>query len=66
MSQRDIIIFLAGAQAFHTLSHSMIGYLHVLPIRIFSINWTQHLNMFAIIFNAITTILLLWWASNVS
>lgn len=64
ISLRDVIIFLAGAQAFHTISHIAIGYLHILPIKIFGINWTQQLNLFAIIINAVITILLLWWVSK--
>lgn len=61
---RDIVIFLAGAEAFHTISHILIGYLHILPMQLFSITWTQQLNFWAIIINAVITALLLWWASR--
>lgn len=66
ISLRDIVIFLAGAEAFHTISHIAIGYLHVLPIKICHINWTQRLNVIAIITNALITIALLWWAMKLS
>jgi len=64
-SQRDIIIFLAGFEAFHTLSHIIIGASGILPLTFFSITWTQHLNIVAIIVNGLITVGLLWWVSRV-
>ncbi len=61
---KELVIFFAGAEAFHTISHILIGYLHILPIKLFSITWTQQLNFWAIIINAVITALLLWWASR--
>ena len=64
VTTRDIVIFFAGAEAFHTISHILIGYLHILPIKLFSITWTQQLNFWAILINAAITVVLLWWASR--
>ncbi len=63
-SKKEIIIFLAGAEASHTISHIFINYLGILPLHFLWINWTQQLNVFAIIANAVITALLLWWASR--
>lgn len=63
-SNKEWIIFFAGAEAFHTLSHILLGYLHVLPIKFFSITWTKQLNYLGIIINALITVGLLWWASR--
>ena len=61
---KELVIFFAGAEAFHTISHILIGYLHILPIKLFSITWTQQLNFWAILINAAITVVLLWWASR--
>jgi len=63
-STRDIIIFCAGAQLFHTLSHVMMTRFCTLPIQLGSFTFTKQFNMYAIIINAAITILLLWWANN--
>lgn len=63
-TKKDIIIFLAGAEAFHTLSHIVINFSGLLPITLFSITWTQSLNMLGIVINALITVGLLWWASK--
>lgn len=59
---RDVVIFAAGAEFFHTLSHIILPYLVTLPVNMKFITLTPSLNMFAIIINAIITIALLWWA----
>ena len=56
------IIFFAGAEAFHTLSHIVFYFSGILPIAFYSIVVTQQLNLWAIIINAVITGLLLWWA----
>lgn len=63
-SKKEIIIFLAGAEAFHTLSHIAINLSGALPIHWFFITWDQQLNITAIIINAVVTLLLLWWSSK--
>lgn len=63
-SKRDWLIFAAGAQAFHTFSHFMLGVSGSLPIQVFSFSFTQEYNLWTIIINAATTLLLLWLASR--
>ena len=63
-SKRDTIFFLAGAEAFHTLSHVIIAFTGTLPIKVFSIIWTQQLNFLGIVINGLVTCGLLWWASR--
>lgn len=64
-SKGDLIVFLAGAQTFHTLSHILLSFTETLPIKVFSITWTQQLNIVAIVINGLVTAALLWWASRV-
>lgn len=61
---RDVLIFLAGAEFFHTLSHIILPYFVTLPIDIKFMMFTPALNVWAIILNALITIGLLWWASR--
>jgi hypothetical protein len=63
-SKKDTIVFLAGAEAAHTLSHLFINYYCPLPIQFWSIMWTPQLNLIAIVVNTLITIGLLWWASK--
>jgi hypothetical protein len=62
-TQKEIVLFLAGAQTFHTLSHVVVAYLNILPIRVFNMWWTQKLNIIMIVINALLTAGLLWWTS---
>lgn len=61
-SLRDVVIFLAGAEFFHTLSHIILPYFITLPINMNFIQFTPTLNYSAIVINALITIGLLWWA----
>lgn len=61
-SFRDLIVFLAGAEFFHTLSHIILPFFITLPMDLKFIVLTNNMNMFAIIINAIITLLLLWWS----
>ncbi|HRN78273.1 MAG TPA: hypothetical protein PLU71_03465 [Candidatus Dependentiae bacterium] len=63
-TQKEFIIFLAGAEAFHTLAHLYIALVGTLPIQFGGITITPQLNMFALIINAIITVGLLWWAQT--
>jgi len=65
LSKRDIIIFFAGAEAFHTLVHILFSMAGTLPIKFFNFLLTPQLNMFAIVLNAIITIGLIWWAARI-
>jgi hypothetical protein len=63
---RDVVIFLAGAVFFHTLSHIILPYLIALPMHIGYFEFTRAMNIMTIIINAIITIALLWWAARLS
>lgn len=65
-SLREIIIFCAGAQAFHTCTHIAFMFSGSLPIKIWGINFTSLLNLGAIIINGLSTIALIWWAAQLS
>ncbi|MGB8467943.1 MAG: hypothetical protein WCE21_02975 [Candidatus Babeliales bacterium] len=58
----DWIVFLAGVQVFHTLSHMFLGMWDMLPVRIGGFTLTKHNNMYIIIINAVIAALLLWYA----
>jgi hypothetical protein len=60
-TRRDIALFLAGAELFHTLVHIVIYFSGLLPIKLF-IEWTAQSNMIAIAVNALITLALLWLA----
>lgn len=63
-SKRDWLIFAAGAQAFHTFSHFILGISVSLPIQIVSFSFTQGYNLWTIIINGANTHLLLWLVSK--
>jgi hypothetical protein len=63
---RDVIIFLAGAEFFHTLSHIILPFFITLPVHTPIIEVTNSVNYAAISINAIITLLLLWWAKKLS
>ncbi len=63
-TKRDALVFLAGAQVFHTISHVIINFTDTLPIKVFSITWTQQLNVLAIAINGLVTVGLFWWISR--
>lgn len=62
MILRDIIIFIAGAEFFHTLSHIILPYFITLPLDLKFFTFTSTINVFAVLINAVITLLLLWWA----
>lgn len=63
-SFRDFIIFLAGIEFFHTISHIFLDYNVPLPLTTRLFVLTAEMNKGAIIINAIITILLLLWAAR--
>jgi hypothetical protein len=65
---RDAVIFLAGAEAFHTLSHVWLGLSGMLPMEISfpPITITPGLNLFAIVINALITVGLLYGAGRLT
>jgi hypothetical protein len=64
MTKKQWVIFFAGAEAFHTLSHIMLYFSDMLPFAFYSIQVTQQLNLWAVFINGIATILLLNWAKK--
>lgn len=63
-SKKEWVIFFAGVEAFHTISHIAMQFLGVLPIQFFSITWTQQLNSWAIVINGLITVGLILWSSK--
>lgn len=64
-SLKNVLIFFAGAEFFHTLSHILLPFFVELPLETKVIHLTSALNVWAIIINAIITLALLWWAKKV-
>lgn len=62
-TKREWIIFFIGAEAFHTLTHLLMAF-NGLPIQFFNITITHSLNMWALIFNALITAGLIYWAQK--
>lgn len=63
-SLKNALIFFAGAEFFHTLSHILLPFFVELPLETKVVNLTSTLNFWAIIINAIITIVLLWLAKK--
>ncbi len=63
---RDMVIFFAGAQFFHTLSHVILPFFITLPLDMKFMIFTSTINMWAVIINAVITLALLWWACRMS
>ncbi len=61
-SLRDVVIFFAGAEFFHTISHILLPYFITLPIDMKFMQFTPTFNYWAIAINAVITIALLLWA----
>lgn len=64
-SKRDAIIFLAGAQTFHTLSLIILTYSDALPITVLGLTLTAQMSNVVIIVNAVITAALIWWAMQI-
>ena len=60
-SKKSVVIFLAGAMAFHLLSHIVMYFAHILPMSFFGIMQTDQLNAYIIAISAVITVALLWW-----
>lgn len=63
---RDVVVFAAGAEFFHTLSHIFLAYIVLLPMDLKFMVLTPHMNYWAIIGNAVVTVLLLFWARKLT
>jgi len=64
MTKREVVIFFAGVEAFHTFSHLILGVSGQLPIRVFGFTLTAGRNAWAVVANAAITAALLWWAGR--
>lgn len=63
-SLKSVLIFFAGAEFFHTLSHILLPFIVKLPLETKIFTFTSTLNVWAIIINVIITVVLLWWAKT--
>ncbi|CDZ81814.1 hypothetical protein BN1013_02350 [Candidatus Rubidus massiliensis] len=61
---KNVVIFLAGAEFFHTFVHIMLAYANQFPLDMKVVVLTSTINMWGIIINALITIALLLWASR--
>lgn len=61
---RDIVVFLAGAEAFHTLSHIILPYAVKLPVETSYMMFSSGMNLWAILINGAITIGLLCLAAK--
>lgn len=66
MKLRDVVIFIAGASFFHTLSHVLVPYFISLPLDMKVFMFTPTLNVWVIVINGLITLALLWWAARLS
>jgi hypothetical protein len=59
---RDLVLFLAGAEFFHTITHLFTPYLVQLPFKTNVFLLTVQINTWAIVINGAITIALIVWA----
>jgi len=64
-TKKNILIFLAGAEAFHTIAKLGLYFSGLLPLPLFGIVWTPHMVLGAAVIHAIITVVLLWLACKV-
>lgn len=64
-SLKNVLIFFAGAEFFHTLFHILLPFFVELPLETKLVYLTPALNMWGIIINAVITLVLLWGANKV-
>jgi len=62
---RDVLLFFAGAEFFHTLHHVFLSYFVSLPMEMKFMVMTPTMNKYMIVINASFTVLLLWGAGRV-
>lgn len=62
ISRRDFGMMLVGAALFHMISHMIIGWMGMLPLKFGPILLTEQLNMIAIVASALLAFGLFWWA----
>lgn len=62
--KHHVLIFLAGAAAFHTLSHLFMSFSGLLPMHVWGMEITQRTNTIIIVVSALLTAVLLWLAAR--
>lgn len=63
-SLRDLVVFLAGVEFFHTVVHILLPHFIAFPIEMKHMAFTTSMNLWAIAINAVLTIALLWLAAK--
>lgn len=66
MTLRDVIIFFAGVECWHTFTHIFLAFFVSLPLETKLIVMTPTTNMLGIIINGLIMIMLIWWATRLS
>ena len=64
ITKKNVLIFFAGAEFFHTLSHLILFRFTNLPVKVDGTIFTHALNAWAILINGAITVGLLYWASK--
>ena len=59
---RDAVVFFAGFEVFHTLSHIYLWWANMLPLATPMVELTTGLNFVAIALNGFVAFALLWYA----
>lgn len=62
-TKKELILFIAGAEAFHTYIHGLM-YFNILSVQLPYFAITPQVVLFGFVFNAFVTVALLWWASK--
>ena len=65
-SFRDTVVFLAGAMAFHTVSHLFIAFAVNLPLETRYMTLTSTMNAWTIVGSGAITLFLLWLANKLA
>jgi len=64
MCNRCLLVFLAGALAFHTIGHIFLAFSNLLPLTVWGITVTQNLNYIIILGSAALCALFLYLARD--
>jgi hypothetical protein len=64
MCNRCLLVFLAGAAAFHAISHIVLAFSGLLPLTVWGITLTQNLNYVAIGGSILLCLFLLYLARD--
>lgn len=59
---RDVVVFFAGVETMHAVSHVFMHYYVTLPLHTSFVEITAHMNNVAIVVNAVVAVLLIVWA----